>query len=130
MKFLALGLTLCFCSMALGCARLMCDDAVNSEVRSPDGVLVATWFTRNCGATTDYATTVNIHQAGSSFRDDSGTVFVAEGRHHLDVKWPDAKHLSIECDGCNRAQVFRTVTILGDRDITFLLPGAEPSSKH
>jgi hypothetical protein len=46
------------------------------------------------------------------------------------MKWLDAKHLSIECDGCSRKQVFRTVTILGDIDVKFLLPGAEPSAKH
>ena len=130
MRFLALVLTLCFFAMASGCARLMCDDAVNSEMRAPDGVLVATWFTRNCGATTDYATTVNVHRADSDFRGDSGTVFVAEGRHQLDMKWLDAKHLTIECDGCSRKQVFRTVTILGNTDVTFLLPQAEPPSKQ
>jgi hypothetical protein len=108
----------------------MCKDTVNSEMRAPDGVLVATWFTRNCGATTDYATTVNVHRADSGFRDDSGTVFVAEGRHQLDMKWLDAKHLSIECDGCRRKQVFRTVTILGDTDVTFLLPAAGSFTKQ
>ncbi len=128
MRAFALVLVLCFCASAIGCARLICHDEVNSEARSPDGVLVATWFTRNCGATTDYATTVNLHRRDSGFRDDAGTIIVAEGRHHLQMKWLDAQHLSIECNDCSRDQVFRTVTILGSRDITFLLPGAESST--
>ena len=123
----SLVLTLSLSMIAAGCARLMCNDAVNSEVRSPDGVLVATWFTRNCGAMTDYATTVNLHRPDSGFRGDSDTVFVAEGRYALKMKWTGPRRLTIQCDGCARKQIFRAVTMLGDVDIQVLLPGSTTS---
>ena len=89
------GLIFVICA-AVGCGRFGCQEVVETHVNSPDGLMVATVLTRNCGATTDYGTSVNLHRSDHGFREEPGTLFVATGRH-LAVKWTDPDHLSIEC---------------------------------
>ena len=113
----AIGLTL-----TTGCTQFMCKDIVESQTPAPDRILVATAVTRDCGATTDFSTSVNLHRADHGFDDEAGTIFVAMGRHQLTLRWSDADHLSVQCDDCTRKQISKTVTILGKTDIGYKLP--------
>jgi len=113
MVFLVLVLSLA----AIGCD--VCSDRVVREVKSPDKVLTATWYVKNCGATTDFSTVVSLHKAGSSFKDDSDIVFVAKGRGELRLAWNNSHQLSIQCVACQRTDVFKEVTKFADIDIAF-----------
>ena len=112
--------------LLLGCNT--CSDQVSGEVLSADGVLNATSFVRNCGATTDLTSIVSIHRNDEGFRDDKSFVFVAKGRHQLVVTWVGPKALSIRCPGCARADIFREVTALGHVDIVFDMASALPTN--
>jgi hypothetical protein len=108
--------------LATGCTRFMCKERAESHMPAPDRILVATTVIRDCGATTDFSTSVNLHRSDHGFNDDAGTIFVAMGEHHLSLKWADADHLSIQCEDCTRKQVSKTVTLLGKTDIKYKLP--------
>jgi hypothetical protein len=110
---LALALTL----LVIGCN--VCSDKFVQRVKSPDGLLTATWYVRNCGATTDFSTIVSIHKTDSSFKDDSDIVFVAKGRGGLHLAWTTRHQLLIQCLGCKRQDIFKEVTKFADIDIMF-----------
>ena len=105
-----------------------CSDEIVSETTSPDGVLTATSFVRNCGATTDFSSIVSIHRKSEGFGNDDDIVFVVKGQYELTPNWTDAKTLSIECYGCVRANIFRQVSALGSIDMVYQL-GSAPRSK-
>lgn len=105
-----------------GCG--LCSDEVASEVVSPDGVLAATWFVRNCGATTDFSSIVSVHRKSEGYRDDQDIVFVVAGRAHLVITWIGPNTLSIECADCRRADIFRQVAAFGSVDIMCQLPSS------
>ena len=103
-----------------GCS--ICSTEVVQGSRSPDGVLQATWYTKNCGATTDFSTMVSVHRPDSSYKDDSDSVFVAKGKQTIKLTWAAPHQLSVQCASCERAVIFREVTKIGDIDVSF--PGS------
>ena len=100
-----------------GCG--LCSDTVVSEVTSPDGAMTATWFVRNCGATTEFSSIVSVHRKSEGFRNERDIVFVVAFRPQLSLTWTGRRTLSVECEGCLRANVFRKVTALGSIDIVY-----------
>jgi hypothetical protein len=104
----------------IGCG--LCSKELVQDSRSPDGVLQATWYTKNCGATTDFSTVVSVHRPDSSYTDDSNIVFVARGKQAIKLKWASPHQLSVECASCERATIFREVTKIGNIDVSF--PGS------
>ena|SRR6201996_4306941 len=104
----------------IGCG--LCSKDLVQNSRSPDGVLQATWYTKNCGATTDFSTVVSVHRPDSSFTDDSDIVFVAKGKQTIKLTWAAPHQLAVECASCERAAIFREVTKIGDIDVLF--PGS------
>lgn len=97
----------------------LCSNQLVQGKRSPDGMIEASWFVRNCGAPTDFSTIVSIHQPNASYTDDSDLVFVAKGKYDLKLSWTGRRELTIECYGCVRKNVFRETTRLGDIDVRF-----------
>ncbi len=108
---------LCVVSILTGCNP--CSDEVLSEVHSPDGVMTATLFIRDCGATTDFSSIVSIHRKGRGFRSEDDRVFVAKGRHDFDITWTGPNALMIRCGNCAPKEVFRQTAKLGKIDISF-----------
>jgi hypothetical protein len=104
-------------SVQFGCN--VCSDEAVSNTSSPDAVLVATSFVRNCGATTDFSSMVSVHRKDTGFKEEREIVFVAKGRHDLLVSWTGPKTLSIRCTSCGRKDVFRQVVALGSVDVAF-----------
>ena len=101
-----------------------CSDTPRSKTVSADGRLVANVFERNCGATTDFSSMVNVQSSSDKFLADEGLVFVAKGRYDLSVAWTGPKTLFITCVSCSRKNVFREVVALGDVDVKYSLgPG-------
>jgi hypothetical protein len=115
-RFSESAITILFLSL-ISCGGV-CADKIVTESISPDGALKATVFIRDCGATTDFSEMVSIHRPDNTFKDDSDLVFVAKGRGQLGVSWAGPRQLSIECDGCQRKDIFREVAKLADIDIT------------
>jgi hypothetical protein len=96
-----------------------CRDTVKSRVVSPDRALAVSVYERNCGATTDFSSMVNVQAVSERFRGDDGTLFVARGRYDLSAVWIGPKALLIRCSGCLRKDVYREVTALGDIDVAY-----------
>jgi len=95
-----------------------------SKATSADNQLVANVYERNCGATTDFSSMVNVQRASDKFRADEGLLFVAKGRYDLSVAWAGPRTLLITCPSCARKNVFREVVALGDIDVKYSLgPG-------
>jgi hypothetical protein len=115
MKLLLAFLSLLAALSQAGCG--LCSDEVQAELVSPDNALKATWFIRDCGATTDFSTIVSVHRPDNGYRDAGDFVFVAKGRKQLRVAWTGPSKLTVECTGCQRKDVFRRVTLLGNVDI-------------
>ena len=107
------------CLLCLVSACSTCADQVLSESASPNGVLIATSFVRNCGATTDFSSIVSLHRKSDGLGTDQDMVFVAKGRHQLSLRWSDATTLAVRCDTCSRASIFRQVAIAGDVNIDY-----------
>jgi hypothetical protein len=99
-----------------------CSKEVVQASLSPDGVLQATWYTKNCGATTDFSTVVSVHRPDDSSYDESDIVFVAKGKQNLKLTWAGPRRLLVECSSCERRVIFREVTKIGDIDVSF--PGS------
>jgi len=97
----------------------LCSNQLVRATRSPDGSVEATWYVRNCGATTDFSTMVSVHQPNASYTDDSALVFVAKGKYDLKLSWAGPRELAIDCQGCSRKAIFRETTRLGDIDVNF-----------
>ena len=105
-----------------GCSN--CESSVKSKAVSPDGLLIARTCERNCGATTDFSSIVNLQSASAKYDPTDGVLSVAKGRYEMSTKWTDPKHLSITCEGCSRPNVSREVTVAGDIDVSYVLtPG-------
>ena len=100
----------------------LCSNQLVRHTKSPDGAVEASWYIRNCGATTDFSTIVSVHQPEASYTDDSDTVFVVKGKPNLKLSWAGPKQLSIDCEKCGRRDIFRQTTRLGDIDVEFSAP--------
>jgi hypothetical protein len=110
------------------CGDVGCDNAVLSDLASPDGRRHAVVFSRSCGATTDFSTQVSIVSNVRSL-EGSGNVFVAEthdekapggpgGGPVVVARWLDARTLEIRYD--DRARVFQRSASRDDIDVRYV----------
>jgi hypothetical protein len=110
---------ICFLTLLVSCET--CTDQPKIQLFSPDHKIVARIFERNCGATTDYSSIVNIQGASEKFRGDDSILFIARGRYDISISWESPKMLLIKCPDCSRTNVYREVVALGNVDVTYLL---------
>ena len=75
----------------------LCGNEDEVRVTSPDGKHVAHSYLRNCGATTDYVTMVDMETPGGS---NGINAYSAAGAHDLRLRWASPQELHIECHGC------------------------------
>ena len=73
--------------LSSGCGA--CGNRVVAAVPSPSGRVEAVIFTRDCGATTAFSTQVSLLKPGSSLRNESGNLFVADTNHGAAAGSPD-----------------------------------------
>ena len=102
----------------------LCGEELMSEQTSPDGRHVAALMIRNCGATTDYASHVNVRSSGSSFRRGffdgtiiDGEIVTVAGAGRVRYCWLAAKRLNLDIE--DRNKVRRTSLALHDVDVTY-----------
>src|SRR5580765_626508 len=109
--------------VALACLTVscgdLCGDEVRSQVPSPDKAWTASWWVRDCGATTDFSTHVSVHGTGDDATTDTAIVFIMKGKPELSLKWIGPAQLSIHCPDCLHRDVFRQVDKMGHVKIAF-----------
>jgi hypothetical protein len=97
-----------------------CGEDVKALARSPDKKYVAAVLIRNCGATTPFATHVNLRETSRAFSStrygtiEEGEVFRRKGEGWVKLVWTDATHLVIQCprtDTLEQRGFWRDVTI-------------------
>jgi hypothetical protein len=103
---LTLGLILAFAGCR-GITWTPCEDTVKSEENSPSGRYIATIFERDCGATTDFSTIVNMRAATEKFDGDRDTIFIVKGQPRMVLVWKDNSTLNINCDDCKTNAIFQ-----------------------
>jgi hypothetical protein len=100
-----------------------CDwgDSIKQKVSSPENQLVAFVYTRNCGATTDWATRLDLvsseKDVGGS---DSNTVFIMKGRPSLVVKWEGPKKLVVQYPRTKEDRLYRQQIRFGEVEIEYI----------
>ncbi|MGH9877893.1 MAG: DUF5412 family protein [Nitrososphaerales archaeon] len=107
----------------VGCTfSIPCDDEIKHEKGSPDGKYVATFYERDCGATTDFSTIVNIRPRAEKFNGKKGSLFIVKGRHQINIAWKDRGKLQIECKDCRSEDVFKQERVWSDIEISYVVP--------
>ncbi len=83
-----------------GCVGLFdCADTVVKESVDPSGEYVATVFTRNCGATADLVTHVNIRKTSSAFKvSENSSVAGFDGECSIGLVWKNSRTLIIQAE--------------------------------
>ncbi len=97
-----LGLSSCGFSLASDCA-----DTIKSEAKSPDGKYIVTLYERDCGATTDFSTIVNIRASSAKFNGEEGRVLIVKGQPEVLLAWKDNTRLQLECHDCRANDIFK-----------------------
>jgi hypothetical protein len=102
----------------------LCGEELMSEQTSPDGRRIAALMIRNCGATTDYASHVNVRSSGSSFhrgffdgRITDGEILTFAGAGRVRYCWLAAKRLNLDIQGRGKAR--KTSYAWQDVDVTY-----------
>ncbi len=72
-----------------------CEDQILLSLRSPDGKYIACLYERDCGATTDTSTTINIREEGVKFDGGEGRVFVIKGKAEVELIWKEPQLLIV-----------------------------------
>jgi len=99
--------------LLLSSACGLCTNEEIARFPSPDGMLEAVLFERNCGASTDFSTQVTIVRAGFSMTNQAGDAFVADANHGsakrawwggpaVELRWLDSNTLLIRYDEAAR----------------------------
>ena len=113
--FATISLTACFNSQEGFLFR--CEDRVKLERVSPDREWIATVFERDCGATTDFASLVNLRESNQTFDPDDGSnIFVAEGRPPIHLTWESNQQLLVNV---NAIEIYRQDVFWNDIRITY-----------
>jgi hypothetical protein len=104
--------------LAIGCE---CGITPVAEQRSLDRAYVASMFERNCGATTDYATAINLRSSEEEFvgavRDD---VLRVSGLPPLEMHWEGARRLVVRLPALRgKEEIFQQLARWRDVDIVY-----------
>jgi hypothetical protein len=97
----------------------LCSDDIKGGLSSPDQALKATWFVRNCGATTDFSTIVSVNKPTGDYRADANIIFVAKGSREMRVRWEGSRHLLVECEGCEKGDIVRQSSSMEDLRVEY-----------
>lgn len=86
----------------------LCKEEITIGNITPDGRHVASVYQRSCGATTGWATFVNIRPRSTRFRGGGkDVIFGADGLYPIGVYWSDNTHLRVEYIRCPQNKIFK-----------------------
>lgn len=79
------------------CGKDLCSNSLYDEKVSPDGKITASFFERNCGATTPYVQVVSLRLSNEEFEPEKfdNWVFTIHGRSKIKMTWEETDKLSI-----------------------------------
>ena len=101
MVFLLLCLNGCSLNLTGDCA-----ETTKAQTVSPDGKYVATVYERDCGATTDFSTIVNVRLSNAKFSEKEGDIFIVRGQPTVNLTWESSTGLKISCTSCDKSNLF------------------------
>jgi hypothetical protein len=119
MRQIALSLILLSNLVCCGCLTIRCSDDVKANSSSPDDKYIATLYERNCGATTDFTTIVNLRSSKEKFDSEKGDIVIIEGRRQVNILWKDERTLQVECKDCRSEDMFKRESVWGDIEILY-----------
>lgn len=111
-----LTLSLAGCNLSL---TGECSDEIKQEAKSPDGKYVATWYVRDCGATTSFSTIVNLRIGSARFNGNEGEVFVVKGQPQVKIAWNNESSLQVSCPECRSEDIFKRETLHNSISVSY-----------
>lgn len=84
-----------------------CEDAVKTEMVSPNGRYMVSIIERDCGATTDFSTLGHIQRKGQKLNVDTGIFLVLAGRWDVIAEWKGETNLIVRIP---KAEIFKRET--------------------
>jgi len=96
-----------------------CEDTAKTIAPAPDREYEASVYERDCGATTDFSTIVNLHLVGEDRTNQNGIVFVAKGQKEVQITWLANRKVNIICKDCSSVDIFRNETSWGDVTVSY-----------
>jgi len=95
-----------------------CGDQIKTEKASPDLKYTATVYERDCGATTDFSTIVNLRESSVKFKGDDLGAVIVKGQHRIDLAWDGNTRLRLQCSDCRPEEIFKEETRWKDVEIS------------
>lgn len=117
-----LGLVIALALGVFGLTRLLtgdCEDAIRTEIRSPDGKYTATLYERDCGATTDFSTILNLRESLTKFKGNDLGPIIVKGQHRIELAWDGNTRLRLQCSDCRPEEIFKEERGWKDIEISF-----------
>jgi hypothetical protein len=91
------------------------EDKVKHKTPSPEGQVTAIVYVRNCGATTDFSTCIDlVSTKNSPEKNDTNTVFVMKGQHSVEVEWGNHNTLLVRYPQVKEEYIYRQQTKVHD----------------
>ena len=84
-----------------------CGDQIKAEKASPDLKYTATVYERDCGATTDFSTIVNLRESSAKFNGNDLGAIIVKGQHRIDLVWDGNTRLRLQCSDCRPDDIFK-----------------------
>jgi hypothetical protein len=84
-----------------------CGDQIKTERASPDLKYTATVYERDCGATTDFSTIVNLRESSTKFNGEELGPVVIKGQHSINLEWDGNTRLRLQCTDCRSEEIFK-----------------------
>lgn len=79
------------------CNRSICSNEIIDEKVSPNGKYIASFFERNCGATTPYVQVISLRPSNKKYNSENYNdwVFTIHGKSDVKMYWEDNYKLQI-----------------------------------
>lgn len=78
----------------------LCSDTVEKEIFSPDKKIKSVYYTKDCGATTNYSSQIKLVK--SNIINSDKLIFIADGYYGtLNMNWKDDNNLIVSCKDCS-----------------------------
>ena len=91
------------------------EDQVNCKEPSPKGRVTAVVYVRDCGATTDFSTCVDLISTKiGPEKNDPNTFFAVKGRHSVEIMWTSPDTLAIKYPQVKEEYIYRKQTKVHD----------------
>lgn len=85
----------------VACDSSLCSNQILDEMTSPDGKYIASFFERDCGATTPYVRVVSLRLSKEKLKPENFNdwVFTIHGQPEVKISWKNSKMLNISFSG-------------------------------